>query len=149
MQRGFTAAAAVVLCLTMAGCKSGDKGIKLGTEHKVGDAATYSLTAADQSGKGKAVKIPLVNSTDKGFVVIHADGGGNPGEVIGHSELLSPGETKNVRVKLDKKLTASGKVWPMLYSDTNGNGTFDASGGDQPAKVNNAVVTIAIDVTLR
>ena len=33
---------------------------------------------------------------EKGYLVIHADQGGTPGEQLGVSELLEPGETKNV-----------------------------------------------------
>jgi hypothetical protein len=139
----------VATCAALAACNKSGKGIKLGNEHVIGDDATFSIHAADQSGGGKAVKIPEVYLKEKGYLVIHADEGGAPGEQLGVSELLDAGETKNVRVKLDKPLKATAKVFPMLHTENNGNTTYDGVTVDLPAKANNQVVTIAITVTVR
>ena len=149
MRKTLTVIAALAIALSLVACKGGNKGIKLGEKHEVGDDASFSIHAADQKSNGKAVKIPEAYLKEKGYMVIHAYAGGTPGEVIGVSELLQAGEAENIRVKLEKKLSTSANVWPMLHTENNNNSTYDGVAVDLPAKVNNAVVTVKIRVTLR
>ena len=52
-------------------------------------------------------------------------------------------------MKLDKPLKETANVFPMLHTENNGNTSYDGVTVDLPAKVNEAVVTIAIKVTVR
>lgn len=83
------------------------------------------LVVEDQSGDGTTVVVASVTLPSDGFIAVHADGGGSPGPVIGHSELLAAGESTEVEVVLDEPLTADATVFPMAHIDTNGNGTYD------------------------
>jgi hypothetical protein len=149
MRKPFIMLLAAVLAVALVACGGGKKGIKLGTEHKMGDEATYSLVAADQTSNGKAVKIPEAYLKAKGYIAIHADAGGAPGPVLGASDLLDAGEVKNVRVKLKTPIDKSADVWPMIHIEDNGNTTYDFPNGDAPATVGGQVVMVKVRVTLR
>ena len=149
MGKKLTMFTAAFTCAALVACGSGNKGIKLGAKHKVGDDATYSIEGADQTSNGKAIKVPEAYLKEKGYIAIHSDQGGAPGPVIGVSDLLPAGEAKNVRIKLTKPLTASAAVWPMIHIEDNGNTTYDFPAGDNPAKANDQVVVVMVDVTLR
>ncbi len=148
MRKALITVSAALACTALVGC-GGDKGIKLGTDRTVGNAATYSIEAADQTSNGKAIKLPSVHTKDKGYIAVHADAEGAPGPVIGVSELLEAGETEDVRIKLTDRLDDSASVWPMLHIEDNGNTTYDFPNGDAPAKVDNQVVVVKIAVTVR
>ncbi|MBA3653928.1 MAG: hypothetical protein H0W70_07010 [Actinobacteria bacterium] len=149
MRKTLATFVAVAACLSLAACKSGDKGIKLGTKRNVGDDASYSIHAADQEGKGKAIKLPRVYLKEKGYVAVHADAGGAPGPVLGVSDLLEAGDHKKVRIKLEKPLTSAADVWPMIHVEDNNNSTYDFPNGDAPAKIGEQVAQVKMHVTLR
>lgn len=149
MRKKLTMLTAVLACTALVACGSGDKGIKLGATHKVGDDATYSIQGADQTSNGKALKVPDAYLKDRGYIAIHSDAGGAPGPVIGVSDMLPAGEAKNVRIKLTKPLAATAAVWPMVHLEDNGNTTYDFPNGDAPAKVNDKVVVVKVNVTVR
>ena len=149
MRKALVIFTAALMCTALAACGGGDKGIKLGTKHKVGDDASYSVEGADQTSNGKAVKVPEAYFKDKGYIAIHADAGGAPGPVIGVSELIPAGEAENVRIKLTKPLKDSADVWPMIHLEDNGNSTYDFPNGDAPAKVGEKVVVVKVNVTVR
>lgn len=114
-----------VLALVAAACGDDDAdttGTETGEAPPMGPA---ELTAEDQSGDGTEVVVASVTLPADGFVVIHADADGSPGPVIGHTELLSEGESTDVAVPLDEPLAASATVWPMAHIDTNTNGEYD------------------------
>jgi len=96
------------------------------------------LTAGDQSGDGSTVEVASVTLPTPGFIAIHADNGGQPGPVIGHSELLPEGESTGVVVPLDEPLTADATVHPMAHVDANDNGAYDF---DPPAVTDDVPAT--------
>lgn len=110
-----------------------------------------SITASDQSGDGTSVRVDSVTITGApGFVVIHADGGGAPGPVIGHAP-IPEGTSTGVVVPLDQPLTASATVWPMVHVDAGTRGTYEFPGPDVPAQTAGgdiAVVSLAYTLTL-
>lgn len=153
MVRGVRRGVAALGCalLLAAGC-GGDKGVKLGTQHKAGDPQTFGLTVADQTSNGKTVKVPEVYFKDtKGYAVIYGDNGGSPAAnvILGVSELLPAGASKDVKVKLKKQLTTSQDVHVMLHPETNGDNTFDFPPNDQPAMVNGSIVEFKIHIKIR
>jgi hypothetical protein len=149
MRKAFIATVAGIACIALAACGGGGKGIKVGDKHKIGDDATYSLEAADQTSGGKTIKVPEVYLKDKAYIAIHADKDGAPGPVIGVSELLSAGEQKNVKIKLTTPLKDTAKVWPMIHVEDNNNSTYDFPNGDQPAQVDGKVVVVKINIKVR
>lgn len=80
-----------------------------------------------------AVWAESVSSVGPGFLVIHADNGGSPGEVIGFAP-VNDGVNVGVSVPVDaSKLTAV--VFPMLHTDTGVVGTYEfgeVEGADTP-----------------
>jgi hypothetical protein len=150
MRRAFITFTAALLCVAMVACGNGNKGIKVGTKHKVGDDATYSIEGADQTSNGKAVKVPEAYLKEKGYIAIHSDANGAPGPVIGVSQLLDSGEIKDTRIKLTQPLKASADIWPMVHLEDNNNTTYDFPNGDAPAKApNGQVVVVKVHVTVR
>jgi len=114
-----------------------------------GDISSFYLAATDQMNDGKSVKVDeAVFTGTKGWVAIHSDAGGAPGPVLGVSKLLDAGTANDVVVTLDKPLTASAKVFPMLHLEDNNNTTYDFPNGDAPAKVGADVVVLPISITV-
>jgi hypothetical protein len=77
-----------------------------------------------------------------GWLVIHADNNGTPGNVIGYTR-LDPGQSTNVSVTLDAA-GITGVLFPMLHYDTDVIGEYEfgtIEGADGPVVVNEQVVT--------
>ncbi len=84
-----------------------------------------TIAADDQTGDGATVAVASVNLPTAGFVVIHADGGGSPGAILGWSDLLPAGDSTDVVVTLESPIDASATVFPMAHVDANGNGEYE------------------------
>jgi|FLYL01.1.fsa_nt_gi predicted lipoprotein with Yx(FWY)xxD motif len=84
-----------------------------------------SVVFSDQESDGTTVLVSEVELPAAGFVVIHADADGAPGPVIGHSDLLPAGASRDVEVTLDRPLSDTAVVWPMAHIDTNQNGVYE------------------------
>lgn len=100
-------------------------------------AAQPSLTLEDQP-RGDGVMIKSLTLDKPGFVVVHKDGGGKPGPVIGNSKVIPAGTFNNVKVPFDSA-QAGARVFPMLHYD-NGNGIYEFPGPDGPVKVDGKVL---------
>ena len=69
-----------------------------------------------------------------GFIAVHADVGGVPGEVLGVSGLLPAGEVGAITVTLDTPLATTGPAHAVAWVDRDENGTFTPGDeGDQMA----------------
>ncbi len=66
-----------------------------------------------------------------GFVVIHEDNGGAPGDVLGNSVLLSPGTTNNISIQLNRNAIDGETLYAMLHKD-NGDGIYTNPTDDPP-----------------
>lgn len=118
-------------------------------EHQSGDPSSYLVRVADQAGDGRSIMVDQVVITGrKGWVVIHADAGGVPGEVIGVSPLVGPGSVSDLRVVLRTPLTASARVFAMVHLD-DGRGVYDYPAGDPPATVGGQIVMVPVSITVR
>lgn len=114
-----------------------------------GDPGSFYLVAKDQESNGSSVTIDrAVFKETKGWVAIHANAGGAPGQVIGVSQLLPAGETGNLKVTLTKPLTKNDTVYPMLHLEDNNNSTYDFPNGDAPAKAGQKVVVIPVKMEI-
>jgi len=134
--RRFAPAVSALLLLAAA-CSSNDADgtttdAPVATDAPAGTDATSdpvtgpaAIAADDQAGDGATVTIASVSLPTAGFVVIHADGGGSPGPILGWSDLLPAGDSSVVVVTLQDSLAASGVVFPMAHVDANGNGEYE------------------------
>jgi len=73
-----------------------------------------------------------------------------PGGPFDSERRLPPEVERNVKAayNLDKPLTATAKVFPMLHLEDNNNTTYDFPNGDAPAKVGADVVVLPIEITV-
>jgi hypothetical protein len=97
-------------------------------------AETMTVTAASVVSEGE------------GFLVIHADGGGSPGPVLGYAPVTA-GLNRNVAVEISGDVTPV--VYPMLHVDTGEAGVYEfgtVEGADGPVRVNDAVLTFPINI---
>ncbi len=113
-------------------------------------AATGTLNVAGQTGDGTSITIKKVTiDGSAGWIALHKNVKGEPGAVVGFVE-IPEGESKNVKVKGDKKL-ASGDYWPMLHKDDGTLGTYEfgesAGAQDAPVVVNGKPVMKKITYT--
>lgn len=76
----------------------------------------------------EGVLVESASITQEGYVAVHRDDGGEPGEVMGHAS-LEQGDNQNVRVPLDAMPDGQQRVWVVLHED-DGDGEFNA--GDDP-----------------
>jgi hypothetical protein len=83
-----------------------------------------SVTFEDQDSDGASVVIASVTLPADGFIAVHADNNGSPGAVIGHSDLLSAGDSTDVTVTLDEAITESTTLWPMAHIDIDRDGQY-------------------------
>lgn len=90
-----------------------------------------SITADDQVRPAHipdVIYVAEVDFAEDGFAVIHEDDDGEPGAVIGTSEILEGDDTPytNVEVGLDRPVDVEETLWAMLHVD-DGSGEFDAA----------------------
>lgn len=62
-----------------------------------------------------------------GYVVIHKDDGGNPGAIVGSSELLKTGQSDRVNITISEIPTVGDTYYAMLHFEESGDSTFDAT----------------------
>ncbi len=85
-----------------------------GTAQPVVQTPTNSLMVETQKA-GNEVVAKNVNLAKPGYVVIHVSTDGKPGNVVGVSDLLNAGETKEVYIKVD--ITSDNEYFAMLHTD--------------------------------
>ncbi|MFV1999274.1 MAG: hypothetical protein ACC654_02815 [Acidimicrobiia bacterium] len=88
------------------------------------DRAPSALEVVDQEGLGLGLVIVSVTLPAQGFVAVHADADGAPGPVIGVSKLLAAGTSTDVEIIFEEPVEGSGKVFPMLHIDMDGDGEY-------------------------
>jgi len=95
-----------------------------------------AVNVESQEG-GDTIAVDLVVLAEPGFVVIHnSTKDGKPGEVVGHSELLSKGENKAVVLDIDPQATKGDIYFAMLHADINKDEDFGGTEEDFPLKDN-------------
>ncbi|MCB9011220.1 MAG: hypothetical protein H6531_05255 [Actinobacteria bacterium] len=117
--------------LLVAGCDDDESAADQTTLSAPAPLAPASIAADDQAGDGRSVTVARLTLPAPGFIVIHADGGGAPGPVIGHSDLLPAGDSNDVEVALDTPITSSATVWPMAHVDVNVNEAYEFAPPDE------------------
>ena len=89
-----------------------------------------SLVVGLQNPTSVAVLIREVSLIEPGFVVIHKDNNGTPGEIVAVSDLLHPDRYQNISIVMDFK---AGETYIAMLHGDNGNGQFNAE-TDLPMK---------------
>lgn len=108
-----------------------------------------SVTVSDQAADpANQVTIGSVVSVGSGFIVIHENGGGSPGPVIGHVA-VADGANSDVVVTLDRDATNGETLFAMLHIDEGTSGTYEFPGSDGPATDSEgAVIVVPFEVTV-
>jgi len=149
---------ALVLALALVSAACSKTAKKETAAEKKGEAAmiekgskdSFYLVADEQESAGTSVAVneATLPAGKKGYVAIHSESNGTFGPVIGVSELLSSGDHKDLKIKLDKPLDATVNIWPMLHTEDNGNTSYDGANIDKPATdAGGHVVTFAVKIT--
>ncbi len=127
---------------------SGSDDPRSGEPAAVGDQDNSRIVARHQTTTGgELVLDDLTLPGGGGFVVVHADGGGAPGERLAVSQHLTGSPRTDVEIDLDTPLPGTGTYWVMLYADTDADRVFDDA-IDQPAITDGAVVVLPIELEL-
>lgn len=109
---------------------------------------TGSISASDQSGDGSTVLVDEVTiEGGGGFVVVHLDDEGAPGEVLGNIE-IPEGTSTDVTVSLDTPVEDDATLWPMLHFDAGEVGSYEFPGPDGPVVIDGEVVMVPIQYTV-
>lgn len=80
--------------------------------------------------------------TQHGYIVIHEDEEGQPGDVIGVSDLLEPATYRGFTVMLDRDTHAGERLYAMLHTD-DGDGEFTFPQSDPPTRGADGLVVVA------
>jgi hypothetical protein len=102
----------------------------------VAPASAHSnhVTADAQVSADGTVTIERLFLLEEGYLVIHADDGGEPGRAIGHRGLESGLQT-DVPIEIDteywERQNGTTTIWAVLHRDANGNEAFDPGTDNQ------------------
>lgn len=96
--------------------------------------------AASKHTPASTVVIDSVTLKNPGFIAIHEDQNGQPGQILAVSELLPSDTHENVVIALPRKTVSGENLFAMVHID-NGDGAFGEA-NDEPAKeADNVVMT--------
>lgn len=103
-------------------------------------------TGGEQTGDGTTVTVPRAQiSGVDGWLAVHADDNGQPGEVLGHAPLRE-GENTDVAVRLDKP-AESGRLYAMVHADDPDDDLYTFPDGDPPIEADGQIVVEPIQYT--
>jgi plastocyanin len=112
----------------------------------VADAVIPAVLVADQEIVDGTVTVAEVVSNGPGWLVIHADGEGKPGQVLGYTP-VADGLNEDVRIEIDLG-SATEMLYAMLHTDGGEIESWEFPGGpDTPVQVDGQVVTPRFVVT--
>lgn len=109
------------------------------------DAVTPEVEVSDQAIENGTVTVDSVVSDGPGWIVIHADNNGAPGEDVGWAA-VEDGENTDVMVEIDMDL-ATETMYAMLHSDLGAVGTYEFPGADVPVLVDGQTLAPSFMVT--
>jgi hypothetical protein len=104
-----------------------------------------SVTVKDQPIVNDTVTVDKVVSDGPGWITIHTDNNGEPGDVIGYSA-VDNGDNTNVTVTITSTLSTP-VLYAMLHVDKGTVGKYEFPGADIPATYNGQVVMESFNVT--
>jgi len=94
----------------------------------VGNNAIYVSDAKPATN----VRVGFVILAGGGYVVVHQDSEGKPGAIIGNSDALPQGESRDFEITLSRESIDGETLYAMLHSE-NGDGAFNPA-EDTPIK---------------
>ena len=102
---------------------------------------------------GDAVEVAFALLPSPGFIALHLNQQGAPGEVIAVSRLLEPGPVERLLLVPDEPLRVTQRLWAVVYVDRDRDGVFDPVDGldeiavrqDGELATSRAVVTVVPD----
>jgi plastocyanin len=103
-----------------------------------------SVQVADQD-LSDTVKIDVVQSDAPGWIAIHSDDNGMPGDVIGMA-MVDQGMNQDVEVDIQRN-QATPTMYAELHMDAGQMGTFEYPGADEPVKYQGQEVMDTFRVT--
>lgn len=109
--------------------------------------SSASITSSAQVVSENMVTVSEVNAAVDGWLVIHGDNEGAPGEVLGQT-MVSAGMNSDVMIDLGDAVFAGGeKLWPMLHIESPADGEYGfPDNGDGPEVFGEDVVVVSFDV---
>ncbi|MGB7297710.1 MAG: hypothetical protein WA888_16035 [Burkholderiaceae bacterium] len=137
MNKTLLLATLTIVGVLSAGCTSGPTAADSPHRSMTTSSEKPMLVVSDQA-LADYVTIDVLVLQKPGFVVIHADADGKPGEVIGHSSELPVGRHANLTIDINPK-KAGLRVFPMIHTD-NGDGAYVFPGPDAPTVVDGEVL---------
>lgn len=78
-----------------------------------------------QTSDGTTIVVASVTLPSQGFIAVHSNNDGQPGAVVGHSDLLSAGTSTDVVITLDQPLATTDLLFPMAHIDVDVDGVYD------------------------
>lgn len=126
---------------------AGDGGEQAGAEAGGAEARIADIGRAG-SQDGRVVEIPRAEiSGTEGWIAVHADDGGEPGEVLGVAP-LSAGENTGIEVELDRPLDSSQRLYAMIHGEDPADGEYTFPDGDPPVEEGGEAVVEPFDYEL-
>ncbi len=106
---------------------------------------TPEIFAVDQDVVDGTVNITRATVNGDGWVAVHADADGAPGDVIGYAPVMD-GVNANVKVEVDPDAVTD-SLYAALYMDEGAAGEFEAPDPDVPVLVGDEAVITSFQVT--
>ena len=107
---------------------------------------TVALIVDDQLVTDSMVTISQIRSTVEGWIVMHRNDQGNPGEVIGFTR-LNRGLSYNVQIFIDVDF-ATDLLFAIPHADKGIIGRFEYPGEDMPLESNGKVIAESFQITI-
>ena len=105
-----------------------------------GNGVSAEVAGGQASDAGTTVTVPSAGiSGVSGWLVIRADAGGEPGDVLGYAPLREGESEEDVAVPLDEPV-GSGTLYAVVHAEEPADGDFTFPDGDPPVKANGSVV---------
>jgi hypothetical protein len=111
-----------------------------GSESAQGNEVSAEVAGGQASGDGTTVTVPRAGiSGVSGWLVIRADRGGEPGDVLGYAPLREGESEEDVAVPLDEP-AGSETLYAVVHAEEPADGDFTFPDGDPPVEANGSVV---------
>ena len=115
-------------------------GGETGDERAQGNGVSAEVAGGQASGDGTTVTVPSAGiSGVSGWLVIRADAGGEPEDVLGYAPLREGESEEDVAVPLDEPV-GSGTLYAVVHAEEPADGDFTFPDGDPPVEANGSVV---------
>ncbi len=134
----FATIFAIALIVAGAGCSSVTKNSTENQNENQKTEFKNRIIVKNQDGEDGKITIQTVIAAKKGWLVIHADENGEPGEVVGFSP-VKEGINDNILVNINIEKSKS-KLHAMLHIDEGVDGEYEFPGDDSPATSENGQI---------